>query len=127
MEALIYDAAQLCALAAPNGEAKLFRTADDRGWVNVVHKDHAAPTAEAHDAETDIYVILTGAATITLGGVLDAPTSPRPGQWRAPGITGGATHTLAPGQLIIIPAGVPHMVDTRDGTLQYVVIKQVVG
>jgi mannose-6-phosphate isomerase-like protein (cupin superfamily) len=127
MDAKVYNLDALCALAGPNAEAKLFRASDERGWVNVVHKDHAKLVSESHDAETDIYVILSGRATITLGGTLDAPTSPRPGQWRGTGITGGEETVLEPGQLVIIPAGVAHMVDTREGTLQYVVIKQVVG
>jgi len=121
----ILSAEELRALAAPNTDAPLFRAHPGRGWGNVVHKDHAVPTvAEVHEWEMDVYLVLEGTATLTLGGTLLDATSPGAGQWRGTGITGGVDHSLAPGDCILIPAGTPHMVDAQHSRLVYLVVKQ---
>ena len=45
-------------------------------------KDHAPATGELHDASDDVYYVLEGAATLTLGGKLEAPREVEPGEWR---------------------------------------------
>lgn len=121
----IFTAGQLRELAGPNSEAQLFHAASERFWVNLVHKDHSdALVAEMHDDEADIYLVVAGEADLHLGGTLVDPHSPRPGQHRGTGLHAAACHHITTGDLIIIPAGTPHMLDVRESTLVYAVIKE---
>ncbi len=82
-----------------------------------VQHDKTRPTAQAelHDASDDLYYVLDGTATLTLGGKLDAPREVEPGEWRSPRIIGGQTFELAKGDLIIVPRGTPHHRITAAG------------
>jgi hypothetical protein len=46
-----------------------------------------------------------------------------PGEIRAPKIAGGEEHHLKKGDVIVIPAGVPHQFTAVDGTFLYFVVK----
>ncbi|HEY6186289.1 MAG TPA: cupin domain-containing protein [Pyrinomonadaceae bacterium] len=82
-----------------------------------VQHDKSRPTAEAelHDASDDVYYVLEGAATLTLGGKLDAPHEAEPGEWRSPRIVGGQTFEITRGDLIVVPRGTPHQRTTIAG------------
>ena len=55
--------------------------------VVVQHENNlAATSAEIHDASDDVYYVLEGTATLTLGGRLEAPKEIEPGEWRGPRI-----------------------------------------
>src|SRR4051794_29519502 len=45
-------------------------------------KNTVAANAEVHDASDDVYYVLDGSATLTLGGTLDTPKEVEPGEWR---------------------------------------------
>ena len=63
---------------------------------------------EVHEKETDTFYVLSGRATFVTGGKgIDLKPS-RPGQLLGAGIEGGETHHLVKGDVIVIPAGVPH-------------------
>jgi len=124
MPAKIYTAGQLRDIARPNDEANLFRAADGRYWLNTVHKDHPQTlTAEVHEHEADVYLAVAGEADLYLGGSVRNQTTPQPGQHRGSGLDGADCHHLLPGDLIIIPAGTPHLLDARDSRFVYVVVK----
>jgi mannose-6-phosphate isomerase-like protein (cupin superfamily) len=82
-----------------------------------VQHDKSRPTAaaELHDASDDVYYVLEGTATLTLGGRLDAPREAEPGEWRSPRIIGGQTFEIVKGDLIIVPRGTPHQRTTAAG------------
>src|ERR1051325_6923962 len=52
-------------------------------------KDKPPAAAELHDVSDDVYYVLDGSATLTLGGKLDTPKETEPGEWRALKIIGG--------------------------------------
>lgn len=81
-----------------------------------VQHDKSRPTAQAevHDASDDVYYVLEGSATLTLGGRLDAPREVEPGEWRSPRIIGGQTFEIKKGDLIIVPRGTPHQRTGKD-------------
>lgn len=81
-----------------------------------VQHDKSRPTAQAelHDASDDVYYVLEGTATLTLGGKLDSPREAEPGEWRSPRITGGQTFEIKKGDLIIVPRGTPHQRTGKD-------------
>jgi mannose-6-phosphate isomerase-like protein (cupin superfamily) len=71
-------------------------------------KSRPTATAELHDASDDVYYVLDGEATLTLGGRLEAPKEAEPGEWRSPRIIGGQSFGIAKGDLIVVPRGTPH-------------------
>lgn len=75
-----------------------------------VQHDKMRPSADAelHDASDDVYYVLEGAASLTLGGKLDAPHEIEPGEWRSPRVLGGQTFEITKGDLIVVPRGTPH-------------------
>jgi mannose-6-phosphate isomerase-like protein (cupin superfamily) len=86
-------------------------------------KDKAAPGGELHDASDDVYYVLEGSATLTLGGKLEAPHEVEPGEWRGPRINGGQTVEIVKGDLIVVPRGTPHMRSTVGKDFSMLLIK----
>jgi mannose-6-phosphate isomerase-like protein (cupin superfamily) len=79
--------------------------------------------AEVHDKETDVLYIVDGAATFVFGGKLVGGKSPRPEQWLGTDITGGETRQLVKGDVIVVPAGVPHWFKEVPKSVSYFVVK----
>jgi glc operon protein GlcG len=78
--------------------------------------------AEIHGRDADIVHVLEGTATLVTGGeAVDAKTT-APDEIRGSSIRGGETRQLGKGDVIIIPAGVPHWFkEVSDPFLYYVV------
>jgi mannose-6-phosphate isomerase-like protein (cupin superfamily) len=92
--------------------------------VAVQHEsDRAAASAEIHDASDDVYYVLEGTATLTLGGRLEAPKEVEPGEWRGPRIEGGQNFDVKKGDLVIVPRGTPHMRSTAGKDFAMILIK----
>ncbi|HYJ47788.1 MAG TPA: hypothetical protein VEV81_14320 [Pyrinomonadaceae bacterium] len=81
-----------------------------------VQHDKSRPTAvaELHDASDDVYYVLEGTATLTLGGRLEAPREETPGEWKSQKIVGGQTFEIKKGDLIVVPRGTPHQRTGKD-------------
>ncbi len=86
-------------------------------------RNKPAAEAEVHDASDDVYYVLEGAATLTLGGRLDAPREATPGEWRGPSISGGRTVEIKKGDLVVVPRGTPHMRSTAGKEFSMILIK----
>lgn len=86
-------------------------------------KNKAAAAGEVHDASDDVYYVLEGAATLTLGGKLEAPREVEPGEWRGPRIVGGQNVEITKGDLIVVPRGTPHMRSTVGKDFSMILIK----
>jgi len=81
--------------------------------------------AEVHEKETDIFYVVDGSATLVTGGsVTDAKTT-RPSQIGGSGISGGESRQLSKGDVVVIPAGVPHWFKEVNGFINYLTIKVV--
>jgi len=92
--------------------------------VVIQHENNlAAASAEIHDASDDVYYVLDGAATLTLGGRLEAPREVEPGEWRGPRIEGGQNFDVKKGDLVVIPRGTPHMRSTTGKDFAMILIK----
>jgi len=81
-------------------------------------------TSEVHDTESDFYISMRGHATFVIGGELtEAEILPRK-QRRGKSISGGTSHSLAPGDVLHVPVGVPHqiIIDPADPYM-YLLIK----
>jgi mannose-6-phosphate isomerase-like protein (cupin superfamily) len=86
-------------------------------------KNRAGAAAELHDASDDVYYVLDGSATLTLGGNLDAPKETDPGEWRSPKILDGKTFEIKKGDLIVVPRGTPHQRSTENKDFLMILIK----
>jgi mannose-6-phosphate isomerase-like protein (cupin superfamily) len=78
--------------------------------------------AEIHEEFADIFVILKGQATLMTGGtVVDAKTV-KPGEITGAKLTGGSATELSEGDVVHIPARLPHqMLLSKGGELVYVI------
>jgi mannose-6-phosphate isomerase-like protein (cupin superfamily) len=61
-----------------------------------------------HPSEAEYVVVLEGEGTLVSGGTLVSPETRREGLVEGAQIEGGATRTLGPGDVLLVPAGVPH-------------------
>ncbi|HEV2707903.1 MAG TPA: hypothetical protein VGV59_18430 [Pyrinomonadaceae bacterium] len=86
-------------------------------------RNRTATEAEVHDASDDVYYVLEGVATLTLGGRLEAPRETEPGEWRAARISGGRTVDIKKGDLVVVPRGTPHMRSTAGKEFSMILIK----
>lgn len=79
--------------------------------------------AEIHDHDADIVYVLEGTATIVTGGRAVDVQSAAPGEWRGTSIAGGEERNLKKGDVIIVPAGVPHWFKEASAPFLYYVVK----
>ena len=63
---------------------------------------------EVHDKETDTFHVLDGEAVLVTGGAMVGGRITAPNQHRGKNITGGESHRLSKGDVVMIPAGIPH-------------------
>src|ERR1700724_2710101 len=71
------------------------------------HRDKAGQV-EVHDKETDVIYVVDGTATFVTGGTMVGGKMTKPGQLMGSDIKGGQTHHLSKGDVIVVPAGIPH-------------------
>lgn len=78
---------------------------------------------EVHDKEMDVIYVVDGTATFVTGGKIVGAKNTRPDQWLGTDITGGTTHKLVKGDVIVVPAGMPHWFKEVPGPISYYVVK----
>jgi mannose-6-phosphate isomerase-like protein (cupin superfamily) len=92
--------------------------------VGALHRS-ASGSAELHEKQTDVYYVADGEATFVTGGELEGDKLVSPGQRQGTGIKGGEVHHLAKGDVVVIPAGVPHWFKAVQHPVSYLLIKVV--
>jgi mannose-6-phosphate isomerase-like protein (cupin superfamily) len=80
---------------------------------------------ELHTQETDVFYILDGTATFVTGGTMVDGKLVSPGQMRGTAITGGETHHLKKGDVIIVPNGTPHQFIETSNPFLYFIVKPI--
>lgn len=91
--------------------------------LSVSHRDKDG-VAELHEKQTDIMVIQSGEAKLTVGGTLVNQTTSSPGELRGTAIKDGVTKTLGPGDVVHVPAKMPHQFFVEPGKqISYFVVK----
>ncbi|HEV3334497.1 MAG TPA: cupin domain-containing protein [Bryobacteraceae bacterium] len=78
---------------------------------------------EVHDKETDVFYVIDGGATFVTGGTMVGGKTSGPGQIRGTDIQGGQIHHLIKGDVIVIPAGIPHWFKEVPASISYYVVK----
>src|SRR5262249_46151644 len=102
--------------------AVLFPGKDRNYTVITGHRDKTGQ-AEVHAKDTDVIYVVDGTATFVTGGKVVEAKEISPGETRATSIDGGEVRELAKGDVVIVPAGVPHWFKAVPGTFNYFVVK----
>jgi uncharacterized protein GlcG (DUF336 family)/mannose-6-phosphate isomerase-like protein (cupin superfamily) len=79
--------------------------------------------SEIHTKDADIVYVLDGAATLVTGGTAINSKPIAADEFRGERIDGGETRQLSKGDVIIIPAGVPHWFKEVTNPFLYYVVK----
>lgn len=90
--------------------------------VHASHRDKAG-VVEIHEFDTDIVYVLKGSATLITGGAPVGTKTIAPHELRASTVNGGETRMLVPGDVVIIPNGVPHWFKQVEPPFDYYVVK----
>jgi mannose-6-phosphate isomerase-like protein (cupin superfamily) len=113
------------------------RVVDTGGYnvaVGVIHRQQMPPgVAAVHFKVTEIYHVMDGAGTLVTGGAMvNAKTRPPdstavkledgPGA-SGTAIQGGVSRRIKAGDVVVIPAGVPHWFSEIEGSITYVVVR----
>jgi mannose-6-phosphate isomerase-like protein (cupin superfamily) len=64
--------------------------------------------AEVHDTQVDVIFVKSGEGTLVLGGTVVEPRTTAPGEIRGKSIKGGVSKKIAAGDVIHVPAKIPH-------------------
>jgi quercetin dioxygenase-like cupin family protein len=86
------------------------------------HRDKAGQV-EVHDKETDVIYVIDGEATFVTGGTMIGGKVTKAGQSLGTDIKGGDIHQLSKGDVIVVPAGVPHWFKEVPQSVSYYVVK----
>jgi quercetin dioxygenase-like cupin family protein len=86
------------------------------------HRDKAGQV-EVHDKETDVIYVVEGEATFVTGGTMIGGKVTKAGQSLGTDIKGGDTHHMGKGDVIVVPAGVPHWFKEVPHSISYYVVK----
>jgi len=78
---------------------------------------------EVHDKETDVIYMIEGDATFVTGGTAIGLHQTKAGQSLGTEIKGGDAHHLTKGDVIVVPAGVPHWFKEVRPSVSYYVVK----
>jgi mannose-6-phosphate isomerase-like protein (cupin superfamily) len=84
----------------------------------LVHRE-ADGSPELHETQVDVFFVQSGSATLVVGGTLLNAESVAPHEKRNGTIQGGARQKLSAGDVVRIPARVPHQL-VLDGAHEFV-------
>jgi mannose-6-phosphate isomerase-like protein (cupin superfamily) len=112
---------------SPKMDAKKFATQrlgeNGNHFYLMVHREGTAD-AELHETQADVIIVQTGEGTLVYGGQMVDGKTTAPNEIRGPGISGGSEKPLLPGDVVEMPAKVPHWVKVAPGKqLTYLVVK----
>lgn len=93
----------------------------DNHLIGISHREGDGG-AEIHQTQADIFIVNNGEATLILGGTVVDPKTVKPHEIRGASIQGGTSRQLGPGDIVHIPANVPHQLKIPK-SFTYTVIK----
>jgi len=80
--------------------------------------------AEIHETQADIFVITAGEGTLTVGGTVPDAKTTQPHELRGTTISGGVAKKVAAGDVLTIPAKMPHQLKVDAGKeISYLAVK----
>lgn len=95
----------------------------DNHLMGISHREGDG-SAELHETQADILIVEDGEATLVVGGTMVEPKTVKPHEIRGSSIQSGASRQLSLGDIVHIPANVPHQLKIATGkAFTYLVIK----
>jgi len=92
-------------------------------YTMLAHRDGDGEV-EVHDKMADVFYVVSGEATLILGGTVAGGHNTAPGETRGTSITGGEKKMIAAGDAVHISAKVPHQMMVASGKkITYFVVK----
>jgi len=120
---LLEKAQQLEPQASQSGSASV-KLAEYPNHYTMVALRKKTGGAEVHQNYADFFYVLRGKATLVTGGTVVDPTTVSPGEIKGSSVRDGATTALQEGDVVHIPANVPHqLVLPANSEFVYFVIK----
>jgi mannose-6-phosphate isomerase-like protein (cupin superfamily) len=109
--------------ATGNGSASETLSTYPRHFTMLAYRSRSG-TGELHQHFADIFSIVDGHATLLTGGQLIDPKVLRPGEITGTAVQRGSVQELHAGDIVHIPAGMPHQMLVAPGdTVTYFVVK----
>jgi mannose-6-phosphate isomerase-like protein (cupin superfamily) len=91
--------------------------------IMAVHREGSGE-AEVHEMNADVFVVESGQGTLVVGGKVVGAKTTTPGEIRGVSIQGGERKKLGPGDIVNIPANIPHQVLLGRGEqITYLIVK----
>ena len=117
----VLSTSRLAALAdsIPAGASNAIQIAKWDGLSNMISRRDTSGVHERHEAFTDIFVVQRGRARLLYGGTVEGERASAPGEWRGGTIRGGSEAEIKAGDIVVIPAGVPHHLLLQPGESFY--------
>jgi mannose-6-phosphate isomerase-like protein (cupin superfamily) len=114
--------ADLVAKAKPTGSAAIANYGNLKLMINV---RTASGVAEIHQNADDLMIVQEGTATLVTGGsIVDSKTGDN-GEIRGTSLQGGTSKTVSLGDVVLVPAGVPHQILLAPGTVCKMMVAKV--
>jgi mannose-6-phosphate isomerase-like protein (cupin superfamily) len=114
-------------MLAPKVNAQKFasqRLTDYGNHYTMVAHREGNGEAEFHETESDLFVVTSGAATLTVGGTIQNARTTAPNEIRGPSIEGGIRQKLSAGDIVHIPPKTAHQLVIEPGAeFTYFVMK----
>jgi mannose-6-phosphate isomerase-like protein (cupin superfamily) len=76
----------------------------------------ASGGGEIHQHFDDLMIVQQGSATLVTGGTLTDPKTEPNGEIRGTSVQNGTSQAITVGDIVIVPAGVPHQLLVPSGT-----------
>ncbi len=88
----------------------------------VVHRDGSGE-AEFHGTDAELFVVLSGSATLIVGGTIPNGKTTAPGEVRGASIDGGTRQAISAGDIVHIPSKTAHriLLDTGGQVTSFMV------
>ncbi|MGA2807850.1 MAG: hypothetical protein ABSE87_06920 [Terracidiphilus sp.] len=81
--------------------------------------------AEIHAHYDDLMIVQQGSATLITGGTVVDAHLESDGETKGASVQGGKAQTIAVGDVVVVPAGVPHQLVIAPGTLYSALVAKV--
>jgi mannose-6-phosphate isomerase-like protein (cupin superfamily) len=106
------------------GERRVARLSDFSNELFMPAHREADGQPELHETQADVFIVESGSAALIVGGTLVNAETTAPHERRNVTIQGGARQKLSAGDIVRIPANMPHQL-VLDGAQEftYLVIK----
>ena len=92
-------------------------------WRAMLEYRQAGAPASLHKTQIEIFQVVSGAGQFVTGGTLEGTRDVDAANQSGTGIAGGTSRRVATGDIMAVPAGVPHWIPSVEGRLVLISLK----